>query len=164
MPPSTGRTQSIFSKICKKTTHSSPVKWLVFCEFKLWAVFDLCFNPVSVEYDVVDLNTLKPRQNGCLSADDIIKCIFFNENVWISIKISVKFAPKDPHGLNKLSNIGSGNGLVPSGNKPLPEPMLTLHDDPIAFPEPMLACHSSEGNLLKVLMISVTTLHLNICI
>ena len=23
------------------------------------------------------------------------------------------------------SNIGSGNGLVPSGNKPLPEPMLT---------------------------------------
>ena len=22
-------------------------------------------------------------------------------------------------------NIGSGNGLVPSGNKPLPEPMLT---------------------------------------
>ena len=22
-------------------------------------------------------------------------------------------------------NVGSGNGLVPSGNKPLPEPMLT---------------------------------------
>ena len=28
-----------------------------------------------------------------------------------------------PHSL--LVNIGSGNGLVPSGNKPLPEPMLT---------------------------------------
>ena len=24
-----------------------------------------------------------------------------------------------------LVNIGSGNGLVPSGNKPLPEPMFT---------------------------------------
>ena len=24
-----------------------------------------------------------------------------------------------------LVNIGSGNGLVPSGNKPLPEPVLT---------------------------------------
>ena len=24
-----------------------------------------------------------------------------------------------------IVNIGSGNGLVPSGNKPLPEPMLT---------------------------------------
>ena len=162
MPPSTGRTQSIFSKICKQTTYSSPVKWLVFCELRLWSVFDPCFNPVSVEYDVVDLNTLRPRQNGCLFADDVYKYILLNENVWISIKISVKFAPKDPLGLDKLNNIGSGNGLVPSGNKPLPEPMLTLHDDPIAFPEPMLAYHSSEGNLLKVFMISVTTLHLNI--
>ena len=27
-------------------------------------------------------------------------------------------------------NIGSGNGLVPSGNKPLPEPMLTQIYDP----------------------------------
>ena len=24
-------------------------------------------------------------------------------------------------------NIGSGNGLVPDGTKPLPEPMLTYH-------------------------------------
>ena len=24
-------------------------------------------------------------------------------------------------------NIGSGNGLLPDGTKPLPEPMLTLH-------------------------------------
>ena len=28
-------------------------------------------------------------------------------------------------------NIGSGNGLVPSGNKPLPEPMLTQISDAI---------------------------------
>ena len=27
-------------------------------------------------------------------ADDIFKCIFLNENVWISIKISLKFVPK----------------------------------------------------------------------
>ena len=32
----------------------------------------------------------------------------------------------DVTGLHSWSvNIGSGNGLVPSGNKPLPEPMLT---------------------------------------
>ena len=30
-----------------------------------------------------------------------------------------------------LVNIGSGNGLVPSGNKPLPEPMLTKYNDAI---------------------------------
>ena len=27
-------------------------------------------------------------------ADDILKCIFFNENAWISIKISLKFVTK----------------------------------------------------------------------
>ena len=26
-------------------------------------------------------------------------------------------------------NIGSGNGLMPDGTKPLPEPMLTYHSD-----------------------------------
>ena len=28
--------------------------------------------------------------------DDIFKCISLNENVWISIKISLKFIPKSP--------------------------------------------------------------------
>ena len=40
------------------------------------------------------INTLKPRQNGRLFADDIFEYIFLNENVWISIKISPKFVPK----------------------------------------------------------------------
>ena len=39
-------------------------------------------------------NTLRPRQNGRHFADDICKCFFLNENVWISIKISLKFVPK----------------------------------------------------------------------
>ena len=30
-----------------------------------------------------------------------------------------------PQDLTDDVNIGSGNGLVPSGNKPLPEPVLT---------------------------------------
>ena len=42
------------------------------------------------------VNTLKPRQNGRHFADDILKCIFFNENVWIPIEISLKFVPKGP--------------------------------------------------------------------
>ena len=40
-------------------------------------------------------NTLRPRQNGRHFVDDIFKCIFLNENVWIAIKISLKFVPKD---------------------------------------------------------------------
>ena len=31
-------------------------------------------------------------------------------------------------------NIGSGNGLLPDGTKPLPEPMLTFHNlSPVTF-------------------------------
>ena len=41
-------------------------------------------------------NTLMPRQNGRHFADDIFKCIFVKENVWILIKISLKFVPKGP--------------------------------------------------------------------
>ena len=41
-------------------------------------------------------NTLRPRQNGRHFTDDIFNCIFLNENVRISIKISLKFVPKGP--------------------------------------------------------------------
>ena len=40
------------------------------------------------------INTLRPRQDGRHFPDDIFKCIFLNENVLISIKISLKFVPK----------------------------------------------------------------------
>ena len=42
------------------------------------------------------LNTLRPRQNGRHFADDTFKRIFLNENVGISIKISLKFVHKGP--------------------------------------------------------------------
>ena len=50
------------------------------------------------------LNTLRPRQNGRYFADDIFKCIFFNENIWISLKISLKFVPKVR--VNNISQAG----------------------------------------------------------
>ena len=42
------------------------------------------------------INTLRPRRNGRHFADDILKCIFLNENVRIPIEISLKFVPKGP--------------------------------------------------------------------
>ena len=38
-------------------------------------------------------NTLRPILNGRYFQDDIFECIFLNENVWFSIKISLKFVP-----------------------------------------------------------------------
>ena len=40
------------------------------------------------------VNSLRPRQNRRHFADDIFKCIFQNENEWVSLRISLKFVPK----------------------------------------------------------------------
>ena len=40
------------------------------------------------------VNTLRPRQNCRHFADDTFRCIFLNEDVWLSLKISLKFVPK----------------------------------------------------------------------
>ena len=45
---------------------------------------------------VLSFNTLRLRQNGRHFADDTLKYILLNENVWIPIEISLKFVPKGP--------------------------------------------------------------------
>ena len=42
------------------------------------------------------LNWLRPRRNKLPFAGHNFKCIFLNENVLISIKVSLKFIPKGP--------------------------------------------------------------------
>ena len=42
------------------------------------------------------VKTLRSRQNGRHFSDDIFQCIFLNENVSISIEISLTVLPKDP--------------------------------------------------------------------
>ena len=58
------------------------------------------------------INTLRPRQNGRHFADDAFNRVFVNENVRISIELSLKFVPKGP--IEKYPSIGSDNGLAPS--------------------------------------------------
>ena len=66
--------------------------------------------------------TLRLRQNGRRFEDDTFKCIILNENVRISIKISLKFVPKGPINNNPaLVQIMAWRG---SGDKPLSEPMM----------------------------------------
>ena len=68
------------------------------------------------------VNTLRPKQNGRHFADDILKCIFLNENVWIPKKISLKFVPKGP--INNNPALVQVMAWRRSGDKPLSEPML----------------------------------------
>ena len=68
------------------------------------------------------LNSLKPRQSGRHFADDIFKCIFLNENVWILIKISLKFVPKGL--INNIPALVQILAWRRPGDKPLSEPMM----------------------------------------
>ena len=54
--------------------------------------------------------------------DDIFKCIFLNENIYISIKISLKFAPKGP--INNIPALVEIMAWHRPGNKPLPKLMM----------------------------------------
>ena len=71
----------------------------------------------------VSLNTLRRRQNGRHFTDNIYKCIFLNETLWILIKISLKFLPYGP--VDKKSTLVQVMAWCWTGNKPLPQPVLT---------------------------------------
>ena len=69
-----------------------------------------------------NFNTLRPRQNGRHFPDDIFKCIWLNENVRISIEISLKFIPTGP--INNISALIQIMAWRRSGDKPLFEAMV----------------------------------------
>ena len=68
------------------------------------------------------VNTLRQRQNGRHFPDDIFKWIFLNENVWISINISLKFVPRGP--INNIPTLVQVMAWCRPGDKPLSEPMM----------------------------------------
>ena len=89
---------------------------------------------------VILINTLKSSQNSRHLPDDIFKCIFLNENVSISIKISLKFVLKGP-----INNIPALVQIMVwfcgPGDKPLSEPMMYSTDACVTRPQwfkPML--------------------------
>ena len=67
------------------------------------------------------INTLRPRQHF---PDDILKSIFLNENVWLSIKISWNVVPQGPiNNIPALVQIMAGRR---PGDNPLSEPMMVI--------------------------------------
>ena len=67
-------------------------------------------------------NALRPRQNGRHFAEDIFKCIFRNENIWISIQISLKYVPKGP--INNIPALVQIMACRRPGDRPLSELMM----------------------------------------
>ena len=71
---------------------------------------------------IFSLNSLRLWQNGSHFVDDIFKCIFLSENVWISIEISLKFVPKGA--INNIPALVQIMALCRPGDKPLSEAMM----------------------------------------
>ena len=67
-------------------------------------------------------NTLRPTQNGRHFADDMLKCLFLNENDWISIEISLRFVPNGS--INNNPALFQIMAWRHPGDKPLSEPMM----------------------------------------
>ena len=77
--------------------------------------------PHSSQVSIYHFNTLRPRQNG-RHFPDIFKCMLLNENVWISLKISLTFFPKVR--INNLPALVRTMVSHRSGAKPLSEAMM----------------------------------------
>ena len=70
------------------------------------------------------INSSLPGQNVRNFADDIFKWIFLNENIWISIKISLKLFP-----INNIPALVQIMARRCPGDKPFSEPILTQFTD-----------------------------------
>ena len=69
-----------------------------------------------------DINTLRPRQMAVIFQTTFSNAFFFNENVLISIKISLKFVPKGQ--INNNPALFQIMTWRRPGDKPLSEPMM----------------------------------------
>ena len=92
----------------------------------------------SVTCQALAINTSRPRQNG-LFADDTFKHIFLNENIRISIKISLKFVPKVP--INNIPALVQIMAWCRPGDKPLSGPMMVRLPTHICVTRPQWVKH-----------------------
>ena len=96
-----------------------------FCES---SAYRLCTNIMCIDLSCQVLpNSLRPRRNRRYNADDIFKCIFLKENVWIPTKMSLKFVPKGP--VNNVPAFVQIMAWCRLDDKPLSGPMMVSRID-----------------------------------
>ena len=98
--------------------------YMWFSAISYWNRF-LAITEATILYN--QFNSLRPRQNKRHFADDVFKCNFLNENVWIPVEISLKFLPKGP--INNTPTLVQIMAWCRICDKPLSEPMITQFND-----------------------------------
>ena len=101
------------------------------------------------------VNTLRPRQNGRHFADDIFKCIFLNENVWIPTQISLKFVPQGP--INNIPALVQIMAWRRLGDKPLSGPMM------VRLPTHICVTGSQWVNIIPLINFFVMCISVKTC-
>ena len=94
----------------------------------------------------IAINTLRPRQNGRHFTDDMFKCIFLNENVWIMIEVSLTFVPMGS--INNHPALFQIMAWRCLGDKPLSEPMMVSSLTHICVTRPQWVEH--QHNILMI--------------
>ena len=100
-------------------------------------------------------NTLRPRQNGRHFPGDRFKRIFLNENVWISLKISLKFIPNGP--INNISALVQIMAWRRPGDKSLSEAMVVNLLTHICVSPPHWVNPHNVKNRMKLVSIPLYT-------
>ena len=102
--------------------HICPVKYaqscyLPYCVYSVRAKWNLDGVFITKYF-----NSLRSRRDRRHFADDIFKCVFLNENGWISLRISLKFVPTVR--INNIPSLVQIMAWRRPGDKPLSEPMV----------------------------------------
>ena len=129
--------ESIILGSCYKLAHNTQG-----CHTSTWSM--IVAVPLKYPWRVW-VNSLRPRQNKRHIADDVFKCNFWNENVQISIKISLKFVPKGP--INIFPALVQIMAWRRTGDKPLSEPMMTQFNNTYMFASLLLTTDDFDGSV-----------------
>ena len=106
-----------------------------------------------------NVNTLRLRQNGLHFADYVFKRIILNENVWILIKISLKFVLKGQN--NNIASLVQIMAWRRLGDKPLSEPIMARLHMHISITRPQWVNHiplTNKGYMNNVFVYSCAIL------
>ena len=97
-------------------------------------------------------NILRPRQNGRHFAHDIFNSNFLNGNVWISMKISLKFVSNGP--INNIPSLVQIMTWRRPGDKSLSEPMVVRLPTHICVtrPQSLMFLHCRTTHLGPLLL------------
>ena len=103
--------------------NNGTIKWITEVRIPLQKVHDVPFD-MHDRMPIYWLNSLAPGRLERTFRYVIFKLISVTDGWGISCKIALRWIPLDLTD-DKSTLVQVMNGLVPSGNKPLPEPMLT---------------------------------------